>query len=135
MIVKKRIFVNGSFDVLHLGHLRLLNYARSLGDHLCVAIDTDRRIKELKGESRPINNLYERKTFLANLKCVDEVLVFDSDMDLIHIMEAYKPDIIVIGSDHRETSQLSKKYCKEVIFYERFGEYSSTKKIQDIASR
>lgn len=88
MIVKKRIFVNGSFDVLHLGHLRLLNYARSLGDHLCVAIDTDRRIKELKGESRPINNLYERKTFLANLKCVDEVLVFDSDMDLIHIMEA-----------------------------------------------
>ena len=135
MIVKKRIFVNGSFDVLHLGHLRLLNYARSLGDHLCVAIDTDRRIKELKGESRPINNVYERKTFLANLKCVDEVLVFDSDMDLIHIMEAYKPDIIVKGSDHRETSQLSKKYCKEVIFYERFGEYSSTKKIQDIASR
>ena len=135
MIVKKRIFVNGSFDVLHLGHLRLLNYARSLGDHLCVAIDTDRRITELKGESRPINNLYERKTFLANLKCVDEVLVFDSDMDLIHIMEAYKPDIIVKGSDHRETSQLSKKYCKEVIFYERFGEYSSTKKIQDIASR
>ncbi len=135
MIVKKRIFVNGSFDVLHLGHLRLLNYARSLGDHLCVAIDTDRRIKELKGASRPINNLYERKTFLSNLKCVDEVLVFDSDMDLIHIMEAYKPDIIVKGSDHRETSQLSKKYCKEVIFYERFGEYSSTKKIQDIANR
>ncbi len=135
MIVKKRIFVNGSFDVLHLGHLRLLNYARSLGDHLCVAIDTDRRIRELKGDSRPINSLHERKSMLANLRCVDEVLVFDSNEDLIHIMQAYKPDIIVKGSDHRETSQLSKQYCKEVIFYERFGKYSSTKKIQDIASR
>ena len=135
MIVKKRIFVNGSFDVLHLGHLRLLNYARSLGDHLCVAIDTDRRIRELKGDNRPINNLYERKTMLSNLRCVDEVLVFDSNQDLVHIMEAYKPDIIVKGSDHKETSQLSKQYCKEVIFYERFGEYSSTRKIQDIASR
>lgn len=131
----KRIFVNGTFDVLHIGHLRLLNYARSLGDHLCVAIDTDRRIKELKGDTRPINNVFERKTFLKNLKCVDEVQVFDGDIDLINIMQAYKPDIIVKGSDHRETSQLSKKYCKEVIFYERFGEYSSTKKIQDIASR
>ena len=135
MIAKKRIFVNGSFDVLHLGHLRLLNYARSLGDHLCVAIDTDRRIRELKGDNRPINSLYERKSMLANLRCVDEVLVFDSNQDLIHIMQAYKPDIIVKGSDHRETSQLSKQYCKEVIFYERFGGYSSTKKIQDITSR
>lgn len=135
MIAKKRIFVNGSFDVLHLGHLRLLNYARSLGDHLCVAIDTDRRIRELKGDNRPINSLYERKSMLANLRCVDEVLVFDSNEDLIHIMQAYKPEIIVKGSDHRETSQLSKQYCKEVIFYERFGGYSSTKKIQDITSR
>lgn len=135
MIAKKRIFVNGSFDVLHLGHLRLLNYARSLGDHLCVAIDTDRRIRELKGDNRPINNLHERKMMLQNLRCIDEVLVFDSNQDLIHIMEAYKPDIIVKGSDHKETSQLSKQYCKEVIFYERFGGYSSTRKIQDIASR
>jgi len=133
--VRKRIFVNGTFDVIHLGHLRLLNFARSLGDHLCVAIDSDRRIKELKGPSRPINDLHERKSLLMNLRCVDEILVFDSDIDLINIMKAYKPDIIVKGSDHKETSQLSKKYCKEVIFYERFGEYSSTKKIQDIASR
>jgi D-beta-D-heptose 7-phosphate kinase/D-beta-D-heptose 1-phosphate adenosyltransferase len=135
VIAKKRIFVNGSFDVLHLGHLRLLNYARSLGDHLCIAIDTDRRIRELKGDNRPINNLHERKTMLANLRCVDEVLVFDSDQDLIHILQAYKPDVIVKGSDHRETSQLSKQYCKEVIFYERFGGYSSTKKIQNIVGR
>lgn len=135
MIIKNKILVNGSFDIIHLGHLRLLNYAKSLGDHLCVVIDTDRRIRELKGNTRPINNVFERKTLLQNLKCVDEVLVFDSDDDLIHIMQAYKPDIIVKGSDHKNTSQLSKRYSKEVIFYERFGEYSSTKKIQNIINR
>jgi bifunctional ADP-heptose synthase (sugar kinase/adenylyltransferase) len=100
-----------------------------------VAIDTDIRIRELKGKSRPINSVYERKILLQNLKCVDEVRLFDSDQDLIRIMEAYKPDIIVKGSDYRETDQLSKQYCKEVIFYERFGGYSTTRKIQDIASR
>lgn len=135
MIVKKKIFVNGSFDILHVGHLKLLNYARSLGDYLLVAIDTDGRIKELKGNNRPINNLHERKMMLQNLRCIDEVLVFDSNQDLIYIMETYKPDIIVKGSDYRETDQLSKQYCKEVIFYERFGGYSTTRKIQDIVSR
>ena len=135
MIAKKKIFVNGSFDILHVGHLKILNYAKSLGDYLMVAIDTDIRIRELKGKSRPINSVYERKILLQNLKCVDEVRLFDSDQDLIRIMEAYKPDIIVKGSDYRETDQLSKQYCKEVIFYERFGGYSTTRKIQDIASR
>ena len=131
----KRVFVNGTFDVLHVGHLRLLNFARGLGDYLCVAIDTDRRIKELKGDNRPINNVFERKTLLKNLKCVDEVQVFDSRDDLEHIIIAYKPDIIVKGADHKNTSTMARKHCNEVIFYERFGDYSSTKKIQDITSR
>lgn len=135
MTVKKRIFVNGSFDVLHVGHLRLLNYARSLGDHLMVAIDSDARIKQKKGEGRPFNNIYERKTLLQNLKSVDEVQVFGDDIDLKNIIEAYKPHIIVKGSDHRLTSKLSRELCNEVIFYDRFGEYSTTKKIQDIVDR
>lgn len=135
MTVKKRIFVNGSFDILHVGHLRLLNYARSLGDYLLVAIDTDRRIKELKGSDRPINNIYERKTMLQNLKAVNEVQIFDSDIDLRNILEAYKPNVIVKGSDHQHTSKLSHEHCEEVIFYERFGNYSTTKKILNITAR
>lgn len=130
----KRIFVNGSFDVIHLGHLNLLNYAKSLGDYLLVAIDTDRRIKELKGSSRPINSFEERRSLLINLKAVDDVKMFDNDDDLIKILTEYKPDIIVKGSDHKNSSKLSKQYCKEVIFYER-DENSSTKKIQDIINR
>ena len=60
----KRIFVNGTFDLLHRGHLELLNYAKSLGDFLCVGIDTDDRVKEKKGLKRPIYNQEERKFFL-----------------------------------------------------------------------
>lgn len=130
----KRIFVNGSFDIIHLGHLKLLNYAKSLGGYLLVAIDTDRRIKELKGNDRPINNIEERKTLLLNLKAVDDVKVFDNDEELIKILTEYKPDVIVKGSDYKNNSKLSKQYCKEVIFYER-DENSSTKKIQDIINR
>jgi D-beta-D-heptose 7-phosphate kinase/D-beta-D-heptose 1-phosphate adenosyltransferase len=55
-----KVFVNGTFDLLHCGHLALLNCARSLGDHLLVAIDEDERVKRLKGASRPINSVYER---------------------------------------------------------------------------
>jgi len=133
--VKKRIFINGTFDLLHVGHLRLLNYARSLGDHLMVAIDSDARIREKKGESRPFNDVYERKTMLQNLKSVDEVQVFGNDIDLRNIIEAYKPHVIVKGSDHYSTSKLSRELCDEVIFYERFIDYSTTKKIQHLIGR
>ena len=64
----EKIFVNGTFDILHKGHLELLNYAKSKGDILYVAIDTDQRVKEKKGESRPINNQNDRAEFLINLK-------------------------------------------------------------------
>lgn len=131
----RKIFVNGTFDILHVGHIKLLNFAKSLGGHLLVAIDTDRRVKEKKGENRPINNEFERKTLLLNLKAVDEVKVFDTNEDLIEILLTYEPDIIVKGNDHEKTSVLSIKYCDEVIFYDRLEGYSTTKKIQDITSR
>ena len=93
------VMVNGTFDVLHPGHVALLNTARSYGDHLIVAIDTDRRVKELKGEDRPINNQYDRRIMLSNLKAVDIVEIFDSKEELITLMQRYKPDVYVKGSD------------------------------------
>jgi len=78
----KSVFVNGTFDILHLGHLALLNYAKSLGDTLFVAIDSDERIKLLKGPTRPIYDAFQRKTMLLNLKAVDEVEVFSSNEEL-----------------------------------------------------
>ena len=128
-----RVIVNGTFDILHVGHIRLLEYAKSLGDHLTVAIDTDRRIKIKKGLSRPINNEFERKTMLEALKSVDRVVVFDTDEELIDLVK--KSDIMVKGSDYKGKSVIGETYCKKVIYYDRIEGYSTTQKIQDITHR
>ena len=128
--------VNGTFDIVHRGHIELLNYARSLGDFLLVAIDTDRRVKELKGEQRPINNQWDRMFMLDNLRAVDSVRFFDSRDELIGIIEEYKPDIYVKGSDWKnDKGSTAEKYCNKVIYYDRVGDYSTTKTIQDIVNR
>lgn len=127
--------VNGTFDILHRGHLELLNFARSKGDTLLVAIDTDRRVKELKGDARPINNQEDRKFHLENLKAVDGVTFFDSKEELIEIMKGWQPDIYVKGSDWKASTGTAHQYSKEVIYYDRVGEYSTTNIIQRIADR
>ena len=119
--------VNGTFDVLHPGHIALLNTARSYGDYLVVAIDTDRRVKELKGNQRPINNQDDRKIMLANLKAVDVVEFFDSTEELVNLMKLYKPDTYVKGSDwQHDRKSTAHQYCNNVIYFNRIGDYSST---------
>jgi len=127
--------VNGTFDILHRGHIEMLNYAKSMGHTLLIAIDTDRRVKQLKGESRPINNQEDRKFHLENLKAVDQVRLFDSKEELIEIMKEYNPDIYVKGSDWKGKSVEAANYCEKVIFYDRVGEYSTTNIIQSITDR
>ena len=131
-IVMKKIFVNGTFDILHVGHIELLNYAKSLGDYLLVGIDSDERVKKLKGEKRPVNCEYERQLLLRNLKSVDEVRVFTMDSDLVALIE--ECDIMVKGSDYLGKPIIGEDKIK-IVFYERIGAYSSTKKIEHIANR
>ena len=95
----KVIFTNGCFDILHLGHLRLLKHACSLGDKLIVAINSDASVKRLKGETRPINDQTKRKEALELLNIVDEVLIFDDDTPY-SIIKKTQPDIIVKGGDY-----------------------------------
>jgi len=128
-----KVIVNGTFDILHPGHLALLNYAKSLGDSLLVAIDTDERVKELKGPNRPMNNQQERKLLLENLKAVDEVRLFGSKDELIKIIG--ECDIMVKGSDYKGKSIVGETYCQQVVYFDRIDEYSSTKKIEHITSR
>jgi D-beta-D-heptose 7-phosphate kinase/D-beta-D-heptose 1-phosphate adenosyltransferase len=129
----KKVFVNGTFDILHLGHVALLDYAKSLGDQLVVAIDSDARVKLLKGSDRPINSQLERGTLLAALKSVDEVFVFDTDDELRSLIQAC--DIMVKGSDYRDKPIVGQEICKQIVFFERLNGYSTTNKIQDIANR
>tara|TARA_B110000503_G_C6984778_1_gene344771 strand:- start:306 stop:704 length:399 start_codon:yes stop_codon:yes gene_type:complete len=131
----KRVMVNGTFDILHRGHIELLNFAKSKGDQLLVAIDTDHRVKELKGNTRPINNQEDRKHFLYNLKAVDIVMLFGSKEELIEIMKEWKPDVYVKGSDWKSSAGTAHQYSKEVIYYDRVGDYSTTNTIQRITDR
>lgn len=131
----KKIFVNGTFDVLHRGHLELLNYAKSLGDHLVVGIDSDGRVKQLKGSSRPIHNQEERKFFLENLKSVDQVFIFNTEQELIQLVKSTEPDIMVVGSDYLSRKVIGSEYAKQLRFFKRIDEYSSTKIIQSIIDR
>lgn len=130
-----RIFVNGSFDLLHTGHLDLLFYAKSLGKHLHVAIDTDERIKEQKGIDRPVNPLHIRKAIMQSLKPVDTVSVFGTDEELINTIRSYSPDIMVKGSDWRGKTVIGQEFCGSVVFYERVNDESTTKIIQDFIAR
>lgn len=129
------VIVNGTFDILHPGHVAMLNTARSLGHYLIVAIDTDRRVKELKGDKRPINDQLFRKIMLQNLKAVDIVEFFDTRDELIDLIKRYKPDIMVKGSDWKGKSVVAEQYVKEIFWYDRIDEYSTTKTIQDIIAR
>jgi D-beta-D-heptose 7-phosphate kinase/D-beta-D-heptose 1-phosphate adenosyltransferase len=129
----KKIFVNGTFDILHEGHLQLLNYAKSLGDSLAVAIDSDERVKSLKGEDRPINTQKERANMLINLKAVDDVYIFDTDEELKHLVSIH--DTMVKGGDYRDKPIIGSDVCKELIFFDIIDGYSTTKKIQDITTR
>jgi len=129
----KRVLVNGAFDILHTGHIDLINYAKSLGSYLIVALDTDRRIRENKGDNRPINNSIIRFTIIKNLKAVDEVVLFDNDNELISIIK--EVDIRVIGSDWKDKEVVGRQYCKQLVFYDRVKDESTTKTIENIINR
>jgi len=131
----KKVFVNGAFDVLHSGHLDLLDFASMLGGHLMVAIDTDRRIEYNKGTGRPFNSLSIRKHIMSMLKPVNSVKVFDTDEELIELIRQYQPDVMVKGSDWKGKTILGEEYCKEIVFYERTNGQSTTKAIEDFITR
>ena len=131
VILPKRVFVNGTFDILHRGHLELLSYAKTLG-YVYVGIDTDNCVREKKGPARPIHNQDERKFLLENLKSVDEVVFFSSEPEFEGLIKSLQPDIIVVGSDWKEKSTIKSYYDGELIFFDRREEYSTTKTIHRI---
>jgi len=95
---RRVVFTNGCFDILHTGHISLLEQARAAGDVLVVAINSDASVKRLKGESRPVINEAERAEALLALECVDRVVVYDEDTPLATI-QALRPDVLVKGAD------------------------------------
>jgi len=98
---KTIVFTNGVFDLLHPGHLRYLQHARSLGDALIVGVNSDRSVRANKGPGRPINPEAERAELIAALACVDAVAIFDEETPY-EIISALQPDVLVKGADWAE---------------------------------
>jgi len=94
----KIVFTNGVFDLVHSGHVELLNFAKTLGDKLVVGLNSDNSTRLLKGNKRPINKEEDRKNIIQSLRAVDEVIVFDS-IDTTDLINNLNPDIIVKGGE------------------------------------
>lgn len=130
----KKIWVNGTFDVLHPGHIKLLEFAKAQGDHLAVGLDTDDRVTNLKGEGRPFHTLEDRMFAIRSIKYVDEVFAFSSDDELRELMMAYNPIIHVIGSDYIEQYKriVGLGIAEDLVFFDRLEDYSSSRIIQNM---
>ncbi len=121
-----KIWVNGCFDILHRGHFELFNFAKSLGDILIVGIDDDEKITKDKGKGRPYNKLEDRVYALESLKAIDKVMVFNNREHLEWLVSSISPDIIVVGSDWRGKEIVGGDHAREIIYFDRIGNYSTT---------
>lgn len=119
------IWTNGCFDILHIGHIELFKYAKSLGDKLIVGIDSDNRIKQLKGKNRPINTQQYRLLLLKSIRYIDDVVIFDTDQALREHIKKFHIAKIVIGDDY-----ISKKVIGDdlasIIFFPKIPNISTT---------
>ena len=122
----KKVFVNGCFDIIHRGHLDLLKYAKSLGTHLVVGIDSDSRVREMKGEERPVNTQEDRKFMLESLRWVDEVYVFDCDAELGILIGKVDPHTMIVGEEYKDKTVIGHRPEIHLKFFPKTGEYSTT---------
>jgi len=133
---KKIVFTNGVFDLLHPGHIELLQFARSQGDLLVVGINDDASVRRLKGEKRPIFPLAERLEVLAALECVDYVVPFHEDTPLQLIQALGKIDVLVKGGDYAPGEVVGRKEVEEwggkLCLFRLAGDYSSSALIDKI---
>ena len=126
---QKTVWLNGTFDVLHMGHIELFNKARKLAGpkgKVIVGTDSDQRVRELKGPTRPINNIYDRVDFLNAIKYIDGVVVFSSTDELEARIKQFSPDILLVGDDYVDKPVVGSQYAKKVVFIPRYGGLSST---------
>ncbi len=123
MVLKERpervIFTTGCFDILHPGHVKLLKFVHNFGGYIVVAIDSDERIAETKGTSRPVNTQENRKKVLEALRYVDEVIIFSNEAELELIVKKIQPDVWVLSEECKDKEIIAKKYARRMEINER----------------
>lgn len=128
---KKIIFTNGCFDILHIGHIKYLEQAKSNGDILILGLNSDDSTRRLKGNGRPINSQYDRAYILASLEAVDYVVIFEQDtpLDLIKLI---KPDLLVKGGDYKNQDIVGQDIARETKIIDFIDGKNTTKTIERI---
>ena len=130
--MSKIVWTNGTFDILHPGHIQLFKVARSLGDKVIVATDSDEKIKKDKGFDRPMNDLCYRVAMLEAIKYIDVVLTFNTRQELEDLIQLYQPDILLLGDDWRDGEVVGWEHAGETRFFPRVGGYASSSTIRKI---
>jgi D-beta-D-heptose 7-phosphate kinase/D-beta-D-heptose 1-phosphate adenosyltransferase len=122
----KKVWINGTFDVLHYGHFKLINYAKTLGDYIVIGIDSDERVKSLKGDDRPYHTQSERRYNLLSVMGINKVTIFNTDEELINTIQLEIPDLMVIGSDYRGKKIIGSDYIPVIYYFDRINNFSTT---------
>jgi len=120
------VWTNGCFDILHRGHIEMLQYAASLGHKLVVGIDSDSKVKRDKGTKRPIHCQEDRKFLLESLGCINKVIIFNSPEELSENIRELQPRYLVVGGDWRGKKVVGSEHAGEVRFFDRIKGYSTT---------
>ena len=126
-----RVWVNGTFDVLHIGHIELLKFANVFGK-VRVGIDTDSRVKEFKGDGRPVNTWGDRVKLMESIRYVYDVVGFSTDDELRQQIKDWESDVMIVGSDYKNKNVIGSELVKEVIFFDRIDGYSTTNTLKNV---
>ncbi len=127
-----RVWINGTFDVVHLGHIKLFQLGKNQLEfphnktNVRVGIDDDSRVQSMKGPNRPINSLSNRIEFLKSIRFVDEVVSFSSDEELRAKIREYSPHIMCIGEEYRGRTIIGEEFVQRVIYVDKFLNLSTT---------
>tara|TARA_R110000823_G_scaffold76776_2_gene175326 strand:+ start:408 stop:818 length:411 start_codon:yes stop_codon:yes gene_type:complete len=119
-----RVWINGTFDVIHSGHIKLFRYARMLAGskgQVIVGLDTDDRIKLSKGPTRPVNNLINRIIVLSSIKYIDQIMSFSTDDELESLIYNIKPRFMVIGDDYINKPIIGSEHISNIYYVTRDG--------------
>lgn len=136
--VDRCIWTNGCYDILHIGHLRLFEKCRKMADEMkCpffVGIDSDKRVRELKGESRPFNAEDIRAESLLSIRGIDRVFVYDTADQLNSIIKTLSPEVMIIGDDYRNRPVVGAEHTKTIEFFPKVEGYSTTETLTKMSS-
>ncbi|MCQ2410007.1 MAG: D-glycero-beta-D-manno-heptose 1-phosphate adenylyltransferase [Elusimicrobiaceae bacterium] len=129
---RKIVFTNGCFDILHAGHVSVLEFARSKGDELVVGLNSDASVRRLKGPSRPVNTQQDRALVLAALESVSAVCVFEEDTPY-RLIKLVRPDVLVKGGDYKPSEIVGREFAGRVVRFALLKGRSTTNIIKKVS--